>query len=31
MNEIKIFSTDGSMEAEIEVYLRSINKDWGRS
>lgn len=31
LNEIKIFSTDGSMEAEIEEYLRSINKDWGRS
>ena len=30
LNEIRIFSTDGSMEAEIDEYLRSINKDWGR-
>lgn len=31
LNEVKIFSTDGSMEAEIGEYLRSINKEWGRS
>ena len=29
LNEVRIFCTDGSMKAEIEDYLRSINNNWG--
>lgn len=31
LNEVKIYCTDGSMDVEIEEYLRTVNKDWGRS
>lgn len=30
LNEVSIFSTDSSMKAETEEYLRSINEGWGR-
>lgn len=28
LNYVRIFCTDGSMNSEIEEYLKSINKDW---